>query len=117
MYYITKRLEIAFSHRLRLDYESKCTRLHGHNAIVTLYCRAETLDANGMVADFTHIKRKIADRLDHQNLNELFPFNPTAENLAHWICEEIPGCYKVAFQESEGNVALYVKPGFEREAL
>lgn len=117
MYYITKRLEIAFSHRLRLNYESKCTRLHGHNAIVTLYCRAETLDANGMVADFTHIKRKIADRLDHQNLNELFPFNPTAENLARWICEEIPGCYKVAFQESEGNVALYVKPGFEREAL
>ena len=27
-----------------------------------------------------------------------------------WSC---PSCYKVTFQESEGNVACYVKPGFE----
>lgn len=117
MYYISKRLEIAFSHRLELDYESKCSRLHGHNAVVTIFCRSEELDRNGMVADFTHIKQKISERLDHRNLNELLPFNPTAENLARWICEEIPNCYKVAFQESEGNVALYVRPGFEGAAL
>lgn len=117
MYYISKRLEIAFSHRLRLDYESKCQRLHGHNAIVTVFCRSEELNENGMVVDFTHIKQSVADRLDHQNLNELFPFNPTAENLARWICEEIPNCYKVVFQESEGNIAVYVRPGFEHETL
>lgn len=113
MYYISKRIEIAFAHRLSLNYESKCQRLHGHNGIATIYCCAEELDENGMVADFTHIKQKISDRLDHQTLNDLFTFNPTAENLARWIAEEIPHCYKVTFQESEGNVACYVKPGFE----
>lgn len=66
-----------------------------------------------MVVDFSHVKRLVSDRLDHHSLNELFDFNPTAENLAHWICEQVPNCYKVTFQESEGNIACYVKPGFE----
>ena len=38
MYYISKRIEIAFAHQLRLNYESKCQRLHGHNGIATIYC-------------------------------------------------------------------------------
>lgn len=113
MYYIAKRIEIAFAHQLRLNYESKCQRLHGHNAVITIYCCSETLDENGMVIDFSHVKRLIADRLDHQCMNDLFDFNPTAENLAHWIATQIPQCYKVSFQESEGNIAIYVKPGFE----
>lgn len=113
MYYISKRLEIAFAHRLELDYESKCGRVHGHNAIVTIFCCAERLNRNGMVEDFTSLKRKIADKLDHCVLNEIVDFNPTAENMAHWIAGQIPTCYKVVFQESEGNVAAYVKPGFE----
>lgn len=107
MYYITKRLEIAGCHRLTLDYESKCQRMHGHNWIVTVYCRAAELNHNGMVADFTHIKNDIASYLDHGNFNELLPFNPTAENIARWICEQIPTCYRVDVQESEGNTAIY----------
>lgn len=113
MYYISKRIEIAFAHQLRLDYASKCQRLHGHNGIVTVYCCAEKLNDNGMVADFTSVKKLVGERLDHQNLNDLFDFNPTAENLARWICEQVPNCYKVTFQESEGNTACYVMPGFE----
>lgn len=109
MYYVSKRLEIAFAHRLSLDYESKCRNIHGHNAIIEVCCRSRELDANGMVVDFTHIKRDITERLDHSFVNELFDFNPTAENLAKWICDQIPHCYKVSFQESEGNVAVYVK--------
>lgn len=109
MYYVSKRMEIAMAHRLDLDYESKCRSLHGHNAVVTVYCCAEELDANGMVADFTAIKRMVQVRLDHQYVNDVVDFNPTAENLARWICEQVPHCYKVAFQESENNMALYVK--------
>ena len=48
---------------------------------------------------------------------DIVDFNPTAENLARWICDRVPGCYKVMFQESEGNVAVYVKDGFENAAL
>ena len=36
MYYVTKRIEISAAHKLSLDYESKCTSLHGHNWIVTV---------------------------------------------------------------------------------
>lgn len=110
-------MEVAFAHRLHLNYESKCQRYHGHNAVITVYCCSEELDENGMVVDFSHVKREISERLDHRCLNELFDFNPTAENLARYICENVHCCYKVAFQESEGNVAVYVKPGFEQAAL
>lgn len=107
MYYIQKSFEISASHRLELDYESKCTSLHGHNWIITVFCKSETLNHNGMVIDFSHIKQNITNKLDHKNMNEVVDFNPTAENLAFWICSQIPNCYKVSVQESEGNVAIY----------
>ncbi|MBR4553389.1 MAG: 6-carboxytetrahydropterin synthase [Bacteroidaceae bacterium] len=107
MYYVCKTIEISYAHNLTLPYPSKCRGLHGHNAIITIWCASEELDQNGMVVDFTHIKETIA-QLDHQYLNDLLPFNTTAENIAHWICEQIPTCYKVKFQESQGNVAIYV---------
>lgn len=107
MYYVSKRMEIAGSHRLNLSYESMCTQLHGHNWVVTVYCKAQTLNADGMVVDFKHVKDKIHGYLDHGNFNELLPFNPTAENIARWIVEQIPSCYKAKVQESEGNIAVY----------
>ena len=107
MYYVTKTIEISAAHRLTLDYESKCTAIHGHNWIVTVYCRARELNANGMVTDFTDIKRRVMEPLDHTFLNDVVPFNPTAENLARWICDQVPNCYRVEVRESEGNTAAY----------
>ncbi|MBR4229590.1 MAG: 6-carboxytetrahydropterin synthase QueD [Bacteroidales bacterium] len=107
MYYLTKTIEISGAHRLSLDYASKCTELHGHNWTITVHCRAEELDHNGMIIDFAEIKRRIADPLDHKVLNDVLPFNPTAENLARWCCEQIESCYRVDVQESAGNVASY----------
>ena len=73
MYYVSKRMEIAACHKLNLSYESKCANLHGHNWIITVYCKAEKLNKDGMVMDFKHIKQKIHGYLDHGNLNELLP--------------------------------------------
>ena len=109
MYYVKKRFEIAGCHRLELSYKSKCENLHGHNWVITVFCRARELNADGMVTDFTHIKESVHDYLDHGNFNELLPFNPTAENIARWIAERVENCYRVEVQESEGNTAAYEK--------
>lgn len=107
MYYIKKRLEVSGSHRLTLNHESKCSRLHGHNWIIVVYCCAKQLDENGMVVDFSKIK-EIISLLDHADLNEVLPFNPTAENIAKWIVDVVPKCYRADVIESEGNEASYV---------
>lgn len=107
MYTVIKEFEISAAHQLNLDYPSQCTRLHGHNWHIEVTCKAKELNRHGMIIDFKLIKRIIQDKLDHRYLNEILKDNPTAENMAKWICSEIPGCVKVRVQESEGNVAIY----------
>ena len=114
MYYVSKRMEIAGCHYLKLPYESKCKNSHGHNYIVTVYCKSNTLTDYDMVVDFAKVKKEVHGYLDHGNLNELLPdINPTAEAMARWICDkvneicEVGYCYKVSVQESEGNIAIY----------
>lgn len=109
MYYVRKRIEISAAHRLDLHYPSKCCRLHGHNWIVTVECRAKELNEDGMVVDFTQIKEMVTDRLDHAVINDIMDFNPTAENIARWIVDTVPNCWRCEVRESEGNVAVYEK--------
>ena len=115
MYYVSKRMEIAGAHHLEIPYESKCSNLHGHNWIITVHCKSEKLTDYGMIVDFALVKKKIHGVLDHSNINDVLDnkINPTAENMAKWICDkvselcEVGYCYKVEVQESEGNVAIY----------
>ena len=109
MYYIKKHIEISASHQLDLDYKSKCEHLHGHNWSIIICLKSMELDANGMIMDYSHIKKKIADILDHQHLNDqLGEINPTAENIARWICHRIGDkCYRVEVSESKDNIAIY----------
>lgn len=107
MYYVKKKIEVSAAHRLCLDYESKCATLHGHNWILTVECRAAELDSNGMVVDFTAVKQLVLGTMDHKVLNDVFDFNPTAENIARWVVENVPHCFRCEVQESDGNTAAY----------
>lgn len=107
MYTVIKRLEISASHQLNLSYESKCENLHGHNWIIFVHLRSEELNSDGMVCDFTEIKKLVCERLDHKNLNDIIK-QPTAENIAKYICDALGDkCFKVEVQESEGNFGIY----------
>jgi len=101
---------------LSLPYESKCSRLHGHNWTITVFLASREVNAEGMVIDFKRVKEKVHDYLDHGNFNDLLPFNPTAENIAAWVVEQFPQCYKAIVEESNGNVAQAYDDHFPIEA-
>lgn len=107
MFYLEKTLEISAAHLLKLNYDSKCNNLHGHNWSITIHCKNNLLDANGMVIDFTKIK-EIVNELDHHSINE-FIEQPTAENIAKFLCDKIEYCYKVKVIESNNNIIVYEK--------
>jgi len=109
----------AAAHKLR-GYEGPCENLHGHNWFIKAEVGTYELDNNGIAYDFKKLKNllnEIIDRLDHQYLNEISPFdqiNPTSENLAKHIfqslTDKLPSNIKVVFVEvgeSEKYKAIY----------
>jgi 6-pyruvoyltetrahydropterin/6-carboxytetrahydropterin synthase len=109
MHRITRRIAFSYGHRL-LNYEGKCARLHGHNALVFVTLGAERLNADGMILDFDLVKRSVGgwieERLDHRMILHrddpavaalraigedpyVVDFNPTAENLSRHIFDRL----------------------------
>ncbi len=133
MYKIKKVFNIAYGHRL-LNYDGKCSNIHGHNGKIEINLKSPELNNEAMVVDFTLISEKLKkwlnDNLDHKIiLSESDPLlktlraegqkcfatteNPTAEILAELILkktqEEFPFVYKVKFWETDSCCAVYEK--------
>lgn len=57
----------CYGHRLH-GYAGRCARIHGHNGVVTVRVEADSLDAQGFVADFYDIRaavNEVVDSFDH----------------------------------------------------
>lgn len=129
------RVTIATSwpmgHRL-MDHMGRCRDLHGHNYRLQVTFEGRPQDGSdrradrGMVADFSTLKKVVADtvdRLDHAMVLEeadpaaalvapyarlvRVPFTPTAELLARWLLDQLQQpegcaqCVRVVLWESD----------------
>jgi 6-pyruvoyltetrahydropterin/6-carboxytetrahydropterin synthase len=94
MYEISVDCTFAAGHALR-NYKGKCENVHGHNYKVRVTLAGDKLNAQGLLMDFAQLRAEIkglVEKLDHHFLNDIPPFdqlNPSAENLAKYICDEI----------------------------
>jgi 6-pyruvoyltetrahydropterin/6-carboxytetrahydropterin synthase len=120
---ISKDFVFSAAHQIRF-HGGKCERLHGHNWRVRVHARATELNRIGMVVDFADLQKLVAEigaRFDHQNVNEVPPFdveNTTAELLARFFYVEANRVLlereqgrvrvsKVEVWENEGSLAVY----------
>jgi 6-pyruvoyltetrahydropterin/6-carboxytetrahydropterin synthase len=94
MFEISVEYTFAAGHALR-NYNGKCENVHGHNYKVRVTLAGDKLNAAGLLMDFVDLRAEIkalTEKLDHRFLNDIPPFdqlNPSAENLAKYICEGI----------------------------
>src|ERR1700724_4846676 len=94
MFEVTVEQTCANAHALR-TLKGRCENLHGHNFKVQVVISGERLDDAGLLVDFIDVKNlmgQVMARLDHQNLNEVPPFdvkNPSAENIAEYFYSQM----------------------------
>ncbi len=122
MYEIGVTTDFSSAHHVR-GHAGKCAGPHGHNWAVEVFFRGETLNELGMIEDFRVLKdgiRRVLDTVDHKDLNRLPAFascNPTSENIARWLFEELARTMnnaryrvrRVRVRESPGTMACYTE--------
>jgi len=115
MYKISKQFSFSASHVLSLlGANHPCARMHGHNYVITVHLKSETLDEYGFVKDYKAlkiVKEYIDEALDHRHLNDVIPGHPTSENIAKFIFNkfkpEIPELYAVEVSETPQTSCIY----------
>ena len=116
-YAITKEFTFAAAHHLEgLPDTHQCSRPHGHNYTVKVELQAPILNEVGFVVDYGDLKPLkdyIDQTLDHRDLNEVFSFQTSAENLAHhfydWCHDRWPQVVAVHVSETAKTWATYYR--------
>ncbi len=124
---IMRRIKFCAGHRL-YKHGGKCENFHGHNYVADFFVTGQEQDSVGRVMDFADLKAKckgwLDEHWDHSFLVTehdenaiaalqvvkpcrmfIMPYNPTAENMARYLLEEVcPGLL-----EGTGGVASRVR--------
>lgn len=110
-----RRIKFCAGHRL-FQHGGKCEHFHGHNYVADFFIKGSVQDSVGRVMDFADLKAKCKGWLDEhwdhsflvsdQDANAIaalkmvqpfrlfvMPYNPTAENMAKYLLEEV--CPKI----------------------
>lgn len=123
MYELKIISQFAAAHQLR-EFVGKCEALHGHNWKVEVYVTGNRLGKDGLLIDFSLIKKKteqVLEEMDHKFLNDLEAFkelNPSSENIARYLfkslCRELNDenvrVSRVTAWESDNACATYSEP-------
>lgn len=101
----TKSIDFCYGHRL-LNYDGKCSMLHGHNGRVEIDYTVDVVGDDGFAIDFKDLKKHVGvwidENIDHKTLIEkgdpivkaladinephvVVAWRPTAENIARMI--------------------------------
>lgn len=138
---ISKEIEFDAGHRVP-NHKSKCRNPHGHRYRVRVYAAGHIVEEpgasdEGMLVDFSDLKKimqtKIHDVLDHgfiiykddEQMVEalygrdwnviIFPYIPTAENIARWCWDQIQEPIETSFRDNLWlmSITVYETPTSE----
>ncbi len=108
---LTKEFTFDSAHKLEW-HKGPCKNLHGHTYKLHVTIQGD-LDENGIVMDFIDLKeivtKKVLNLLGHSYLNETIE-NPTAENIAVWIWEQLKedlNLYEIKLWETPTSYVVY----------
>ena len=113
---IFKQFRFEAAHRLpHVPPGHKCARLHGHSFMVEVHVTGPVGETTGWLIDFAEIAaawQPLHAVLDHHYLNEVAGLeNPTSENLARWIWDElkptVPQLSQVVVRETCTSGCVY----------
>ncbi len=120
MYEVQVEKTFSSAHFLR-NYHGVDEPLHGHNwRVRVVFSGQKLVQPEEYLVDFVEVQQildKIISKIDYKNLNVVPPFdklNPSAENVARWICEEFvkalpsPKPSRVTVWETESGAASYL---------
>ena len=122
MYELSVKTHFSGAHHL-VGYDGPCAEHHGHNWEVEVFVCGKKLNKTGILVDFKKLKESVKQvtwELDHKDVNK-HPFfqrnNPTSENIARFIYEQVlkllkkENCRinKVVVKETPDSTAVYSK--------